>query len=92
MDIGHILLNGFTFVFMARPVLQILGGRQFIFLYLGGQPFFLIKSLEAHAVALGGIVSAMTSLFYARVIDRRDRPALGASGLLPYSTFQPDIF
>ncbi|CAA7260147.1 unnamed protein product [Cyclocybe aegerita] len=35
-DWSHILMNGFTFFFMARPVLQLLGSRQFIFLYLGG--------------------------------------------------------
>ncbi|KDR74534.1 hypothetical protein GALMADRAFT_250548 [Galerina marginata CBS 339.88] len=35
-DWSHILLNGFTFFFMAPPVLQMLGSRQFIFLYFGG--------------------------------------------------------
>jgi len=34
-DIPHILFNGFTFFFMARPVLSILGSRRFIFLYMG---------------------------------------------------------
>lgn len=35
-DVPHILFNGFTFFFMARPVLSILGSRRFIFLYMGG--------------------------------------------------------
>ncbi|KAJ6599280.1 hypothetical protein DFH09DRAFT_1130627 [Mycena vulgaris] len=35
-DISHILFNGFTFYFMAPLTLNILGSRQFIFLYLGG--------------------------------------------------------
>ncbi|KAF8966393.1 hypothetical protein BDZ97DRAFT_1657675 [Flammula alnicola] len=35
-DLSHILVNGFTFFFMAQPVLQMLGSRQFVFLYLGG--------------------------------------------------------
>jgi len=35
-DLPHILFNGFTFFFMAKPVLQLLGSRQFVFLYLGG--------------------------------------------------------
>ncbi|KAF5333684.1 hypothetical protein D9611_002220 [Ephemerocybe angulata] len=34
-DFSHILFNGFTFYFMAPVVLQILGGRRFIFLYMG---------------------------------------------------------
>lgn len=33
--IGHILFNGFTFYFMAQPVLHMLGSRQFLILYLG---------------------------------------------------------
>ncbi|KIK08582.1 hypothetical protein K443DRAFT_563619 [Laccaria amethystina LaAM-08-1] len=35
-DVGHIFFNGFTFFFMAQPVLQMLGGRSFVFLYMGG--------------------------------------------------------
>ncbi|KAG6833771.1 hypothetical protein H0H87_001203 [Tephrocybe sp. NHM501043] len=35
-DFGHILFNGFTFFFMAKPMLEVLGSRHFIFLYLGG--------------------------------------------------------
>ncbi|TFK43150.1 hypothetical protein BDQ12DRAFT_674483 [Crucibulum laeve] len=34
-SVSHILFNGFTFFFMAQPVLQMLGSRQFILLYLG---------------------------------------------------------
>ncbi|KAF8897284.1 hypothetical protein BD779DRAFT_364932 [Infundibulicybe gibba] len=35
-NLSHILFNGFTFFFMARPVLSLLGSRKFIFLYMGG--------------------------------------------------------
>ncbi|KJA21675.1 hypothetical protein HYPSUDRAFT_140292 [Hypholoma sublateritium FD-334 SS-4] len=35
-NVAHILFNGFTFFFMASPVLSILGSRQFLFLYIGG--------------------------------------------------------
>ncbi|RDB23288.1 RHOMBOID-like protein 12, mitochondrial [Hypsizygus marmoreus] len=34
-NIPHILFNGFTFFFMAKPVMSILGSRNFLFLYLG---------------------------------------------------------
>ncbi|KAG6890931.1 hypothetical protein C0995_000888 [Termitomyces sp. Mi166 len=34
--VGHILFNGFTFYFMAKPVLELLGTRKFVFLYMGG--------------------------------------------------------
>ncbi|PFH52676.1 hypothetical protein AMATHDRAFT_116088, partial [Amanita thiersii Skay4041] len=34
-DLSHILFNGFTFFFMAKPVLHILGTSQFLLLYLG---------------------------------------------------------
>lgn len=44
-DVPHILFNGFTFFFMARPVLSILGSRRFIFLYMGGGIFANIASL-----------------------------------------------
>ncbi|KAF8803826.1 rhomboid-domain-containing protein [Phlegmacium glaucopus] len=47
-DLSHILFNGFTFFFMAQPMLQILGSRQFIFLYLGGG---LISSFSSIAYA-----------------------------------------
>ncbi|KAF8164933.1 hypothetical protein B0H34DRAFT_217393 [Crassisporium funariophilum] len=46
-DWAHILFNGFTFFFMAKPVLQLLGSRQFMFLYLGG----LISSFSSIAYA-----------------------------------------
>jgi len=35
-NLPHILMNGFTFYFMAQPVQQILGNKQFLLLYLGG--------------------------------------------------------
>jgi len=43
--VGHILFNGFTFFFMARPVLSMLGSRRFLFLYLGGGLFSCLTSL-----------------------------------------------
>lgn len=36
-DVTHLLFNGFTYFFMARPVLAMLGNRQFMILYLGGE-------------------------------------------------------
>jgi membrane associated rhomboid family serine protease len=44
-DWAHILFNGFTFFFMAQPVLTMLGTRQFIFLYLGGGLVSCITSM-----------------------------------------------
>ncbi|KIM45764.1 hypothetical protein M413DRAFT_292725 [Hebeloma cylindrosporum] len=44
-DWAHILFNGFTFFFMAQPVLSMLGSRQFIFLYLGGGLVSCITSM-----------------------------------------------
>ncbi|KAH6915149.1 hypothetical protein BKA70DRAFT_1093896 [Coprinopsis sp. MPI-PUGE-AT-0042] len=35
-DFGHILFNGFTFFFTAPVVLQMLGNKKFLALYLGG--------------------------------------------------------
>ncbi|KAF9057275.1 hypothetical protein BJ165DRAFT_1330281, partial [Panaeolus papilionaceus] len=35
-DVSHILMNAFTFYFLSRNVLQMLGSRRFILLYLGG--------------------------------------------------------
>ena len=35
-NIGHIFLNMFTFYFLGRYLLEGLGNRQFLFLYLGG--------------------------------------------------------
>ncbi|TFK76117.1 rhomboid-domain-containing protein [Pluteus cervinus] len=35
-NLGHIFFNGFTFFFMARPVLSMLGSKAFLALYLGG--------------------------------------------------------
>ncbi|PPQ93414.1 hypothetical protein CVT25_004485 [Psilocybe cyanescens] len=45
LDWSHILFNGFTYFFMATPVLEILGSRQFILLYLGGGLISSISSL-----------------------------------------------
>ncbi|KAG5646406.1 hypothetical protein DXG03_003456 [Asterophora parasitica] len=44
-NVGHILFNGFTFFFMAKPVLTLLGPRQFLFLYLGGGLFASLSSM-----------------------------------------------
>jgi len=35
-DTTHLLFNGFTYFFMAQPVLAMLGNKQFLVLYLGG--------------------------------------------------------
>jgi len=41
----HLLFNGFTYFFMARPVLSMLGNKQFLILYLGGGLVSSITSL-----------------------------------------------
>jgi membrane associated rhomboid family serine protease len=51
-DWAHILFNGFTFFFMAQPVLKMLGSRQFIFLYLGGLELFLPFALSLKSLPL----------------------------------------
>ncbi|KAF9480796.1 hypothetical protein BDN70DRAFT_877116, partial [Pholiota conissans] len=71
-NLSHILLNGFTFFFMAPTVLEIIGSRQFIFLYLGGGLFSSIisgiyarvtgqKNYSSHG-ASGAIYSIVTFL------------------------------
>ncbi|GLB33595.1 putative rhomboid [Lyophyllum shimeji] len=52
-NIGHILFNGFTFFFMARPVLAMLGSRQFLFLYLGGGLFASVGSMAWNLIVKG---------------------------------------
>jgi len=64
-DLSHILFNGFTFFFMAKPMLQMLGSRQFIFLYLGG-----------------GLISAFSSIAYAKLAGKKDYASHGASGAI----------
>ncbi|EAU84584.2 hypothetical protein CC1G_00103 [Coprinopsis cinerea okayama7 len=64
-DMAHIFFNGFTFFFTAPVVLQMIGSKRFIFLYMGC-----------------GLVSSAASLLYARYVDKRDRPSLGASGAI----------
>ncbi|KAJ7047564.1 hypothetical protein C8F04DRAFT_1059331 [Mycena alexandri] len=49
-DIPHILFNGFTFYFMAPITLQILGSRQFLFLYLGGGAIASLGSIAYNKV------------------------------------------
>lgn len=53
-DIAHILFNGFTFFFMAKPVLHMLGSRQFLVLYLG-------SGIAANLISMG-----YTNLFEGR--------------------------
>ncbi|KAF8639991.1 hypothetical protein AX17_001237 [Amanita inopinata Kibby_2008] len=45
-DFAHILFNGFTFFFMAKPVLHMLGSGQFLLLYLG-------SGVAANLVSMG---------------------------------------
>ncbi|KAH9483030.1 RHOMBOID-like protein 12, mitochondrial [Psilocybe cubensis] len=54
MDWSHILFNGFTFFFMANPVLEMLGSRNFILLYLGGGLVSSVSSL-AYAKMVGKV-------------------------------------
>ncbi|KAF8171820.1 hypothetical protein BJ912DRAFT_860398 [Pholiota molesta] len=74
-NLPHILLNGFTFFFMGPTVLEILGSRQFIFLYLGAGMFSSFTSiayaritgkkticLMGQAVNTGAIFSIITYL------------------------------
>jgi hypothetical protein len=44
-------MNGFTFFFMARPVLEILGNARFLTLYLGGKVSLLSKNDYCHSPA-----------------------------------------
>ncbi|KAH0587385.1 hypothetical protein H2248_006182 [Termitomyces sp. 'cryptogamus'] len=46
--IPHILVNGFTFYFMAKPVLELFGTRKFLFLYMGGGLIASLVSLGWH--------------------------------------------
>lgn len=53
-DVGHIFLNMFTFYFLGRYLLEGMGNRQFILLYLGGMslhvpedPFHLLPKVAS---------------------------------------------
>ncbi|CAK5275751.1 unnamed protein product [Mycena citricolor] len=52
-DVTHILFNGFTFYFMAPLVLQILGSRRFLFLYLGGGALSELFSIAYDQITTG---------------------------------------
>lgn len=86
MDWSHILFNGFTFLFMAKPVLEILGSRRFILLYLGGRFTFSIiyvwidRLMAAMSWLVGGLISSISSLTYAKVVGKNDYNSHGASG------------
>ncbi|KAI0346922.1 rhomboid-domain-containing protein [Trametopsis cervina] len=47
---GHIFMNAFTFYFLAPPVLQLLGARSFLALYLAGGIFSSFGSTWFHNV------------------------------------------
>ena len=79
-DWAHILFNGFTFFFMAQPVLNMLGSRQFIFLYLGGINLFFRLALSEISISLGGLVSCITGMTYAEWMGKNDYASHGASG------------
>ena len=80
-DWAHILFNGFTFFFMAQPVLNMLGSRQFIFLYLGGLNLFFRLALSLkHLSFIGGLVSCITGMTYANWMGKKDYSSHGASG------------
>ena len=80
-DLSHILFNGFTFFFMAQPVLQMLGSRQFIFLYLGGlSPLTQLGFLTNSCINSGGLISSFSSIAYAKLAGKKDYASHGASG------------
>ncbi|KII95773.1 hypothetical protein PLICRDRAFT_34716 [Plicaturopsis crispa FD-325 SS-3] len=64
----HILFNGFTFWFMALPVLEMLGNKQFLILYLGGS---IASSLFSQGVKL-----------FSTNEMRKDAHSHGASGAI----------
>ncbi|PPQ68848.1 LOW QUALITY PROTEIN: hypothetical protein CVT26_001682 [Gymnopilus dilepis] len=74
-DWSHILLNGFTFYFMAPTVLHLIGSRQFIFLYMGGLGAKSLADFE-----LGGLISSFASMIYAKLAGKKNYASHGASG------------
>ncbi|KAF9550331.1 rhomboid-domain-containing protein [Agrocybe pediades] len=70
-NLPHILMNGFTFFFMAPPVLQILGNKSFLGLYLGGGLFSSFASIayakitgkkDYHSHGASGAIYSVVSL------------------------------
>jgi len=55
----HLLFNGFTYFFMARPVLSMLGNRQFLIIYLGGGIISSLTSLLWNNVVRDNPVSSL---------------------------------
>ncbi|KAK7470867.1 hypothetical protein VKT23_002283 [Stygiomarasmius scandens] len=45
---SHILMNGFTYIFLSRPVLDMLGSRRFLGLYIGSGIFASLASMGWH--------------------------------------------
>ena len=68
---------------MARPVLSMLGNRQF-FDYLFGRynrpAVFLSVTVHINPLSEGGIISSLTSLLWNNVIRETPTSSLGASG------------
>ncbi|KAF8742398.1 hypothetical protein AX14_004620 [Amanita brunnescens Koide BX004] len=65
-DISHILFNGFTFYFMARPVLHMLGSGQFLILYLGSGVVAQLVSMGSSNLIEGrdkGSMGASASIY-----------------------------
>ncbi|KAJ7117404.1 hypothetical protein C8R43DRAFT_1037553 [Mycena crocata] len=53
-DLSHILFNGFTYYFLARPALGVLGSRHFLFLYLGGGALAEVGSIAYNQIFRNG--------------------------------------
>ncbi len=81
-DFFHIFLNSFTFFFMAKPVLHLLGSRQFIFLYIGGLWIncLSIALTFAYIPHIGGLFASFSSLLYSQWAQRDNYCSHGASG------------
>ncbi|KAK2466498.1 hypothetical protein APHAL10511_002140 [Amanita phalloides] len=65
-DLAHILFNGFTFFFMAKPVLQMLGSGQFAVLYLGSGVVASLVSMAYSNLIVGrdkGSMGASASIY-----------------------------
>ncbi|KAF9046048.1 rhomboid-domain-containing protein [Hymenopellis radicata] len=66
IDFGHILFNGLTFYFFARPVLEVLGSRSFLGFYLASAAIsnFAQVVLGKHGFSLGasGAVYSVVTL------------------------------
>lgn len=84
-------MNAFTFYFLSRNVLQMLGSRRFILLYLGGELWHIFSRLcgvMQLTLGTGGMISSFTSMFYAMATNKAGYMSHGASGVFLY----PDFF